>query len=76
MAAMDVSTLLELAGGPKLFADKIGVEWSTVRGWKRDRVIPAKHIGRIHQVMGVPLADLLPVIGVAPRRPKPPAKAA
>lgn len=76
MPAMDVLALIELAGGTKPLANKLGVDHSTVRGWKRDGVVPAKHIGQIHRKMGVPLGDLLPLIGIAPRRAKPLAKAA
>mgnify|MGYP002716170838 CR=1 FL=1 len=76
MRAMDVLALIKLAGGTKPLASKLGVDHSTVRGWKRDGVVPAKHIGQIHKEMGVPLTDLLPLIGVAPRRAKPRAEAA
>lgn len=76
MPVMDVLTLIERAGSVSALADRLDVHHSTVCGWKRDGVLPAKRIRQIHEKMHVPLADLLPMIGTAPRRAKPSAKAA
>ncbi len=76
LSGMDISDLIERAGSVSALAVKLGVDHSTVSGWKRDNVLPAGRIKQVHEKMGIPLEELLPMVGVATKRNRLVAKAA
>jgi hypothetical protein len=62
MKALSVNDLIEMAGGIIPLSLRLGVARTTIHDWKRLGVIPGMRIAQISSEMGVPAADLLPLV--------------
>jgi hypothetical protein len=67
---MDVSSLIERAGGRGAIIDRMKVSRSTVIGWAKDNVIPASRIAQFSETFGVPLEELVPFASGPKRAPQ------
>lgn len=55
---MTVDEIIERAGGVSKLGALIGVDHSTVSGWKREGRVPSERAILIHELMDIPLADI------------------
>ena len=58
MPTMTINEIIRDAGGVSKLAALIGVDHSTVSGWKREGRFPAGRAIIIHERMHIPLADI------------------
>ena len=66
---MDVSKLIEKAGGPVELGGMLGVSRTTVLGWRKENTIPGNRVAQISAVLNIPPDELLPIVQ-APRTAK------
>lgn len=67
--ALNTKEIVRAAGGPKKLGALLGIDHSTISGWKR---IPAHHATRIAEISGVPAHVMRPdVFPAAPPQPAP-----
>jgi DNA-binding transcriptional regulator YdaS (Cro superfamily) len=59
---MEVQDIIDVAGGLRRLGDAVGVDHSTVSGWKRCGRIPVHRARRIHEVLKIPLHEIRPDI--------------
>ena len=55
--SIDIDGMIHKCGGGKAIAAVLGVGETAVSNWKRNG-LPARHIGRLHELTGIPYDQL------------------
>lgn len=64
---MDVDQVIRLGGGVTVLAGALAVDHSAVSKWKRSGCVPAKHVGRVSALTGIPPHRIRPDLFPAPQ---------
>lgn len=59
---MNVSTLIDRAGGVVELAQRLSVARTTVLDWRRTGMIPGNRVAQISAAFSIPADDLLPIV--------------
>ncbi len=60
--AMDVPTLISMAGSVGKLAARLGIAHNTVSDWKRTGFVPGNRLAQIAHEFNIPMEDLLPLV--------------
>jgi len=64
---MEISLIIEKAGGASPLARELGIHRASVRGWKK---VPAHHVIGVEKVTGIPRHELRADIFPADEQPR------
>ena len=69
-AAM-VEEAIRASGGPSALARALGIDHSSVIGWRKKGRVPAERVRKVSEISGIPLHELRPDLFDAPAHPAP-----